>query len=75
MYKKLASDIFFTNVGPCTPASLSKYHLQYREGKGFSDLFDAKRKALKNGQAKIETELSFFELYLKMVLKPIKGVK
>jgi hypothetical protein len=74
MYQKLAADILFIGL-VVTPENLAKYNLQFRKGKVAIDLIDARRKALKNGRAKIEFELSFFELYLKQVLKPIVRAK
>lgn len=76
MYKDLASTLFFTKTtGASMPEVLVKHGLQYRKGKDFADLVYARQKALKQGQAKIETELGFFEIYLKIILKPIKKVK
>lgn len=70
MYQNLASEIVFT--GTLDPA---KYGLVYRKGKSKEDVLKARTKAFnpKNGHAKIEHELSMFELYLKDIFK--KGTK
>jgi hypothetical protein len=69
MYEQLATDLLFSKV---TVGDIgSKYGLTLRKGKTVSDIQNAMRKAVNNGHAKVEFELSMLEVYLKQVLKKI----
>ena len=73
-YEQLAQRIMFTKSDAIHVVGVLEQHgLQYRKGKDFIDLCDAVKKALKNGRAKTEFELSMLEVYLKQILKPIRS--
>ena len=63
-FERLAQDLMFG-----TSFNIREAGLDYRKGKTVEDVHKARRKAIANGHAKTEFELSMLELYLKEVFK------
>lgn len=66
-FESMASDIMFSKTSE--RKLIEKFGVEYRKGKGFSDLQHAIQKGLKNGMGKTEFELGMIEIYLKDVFK------
>ena len=66
-FKSVAIDLMFAGK-----LDVVRHGLQFRAGKTVTDVKSAIRKALKNGHAKTEFELSMLEVYLKQVFLPTK---
>jgi hypothetical protein len=70
MYFDLALVLMFSKVSDVGGTLLTR-GLQYRNGKTVDDLIHARKKALKAGLGRTETEISMLEVYLKQVLKKL----
>jgi hypothetical protein len=70
MYFDLALVLMFSKVSD-VGGTLLTHGLQYRNGKTVDDLIHARKKALKAGLGRTETEISMLEVYLKQVLKKL----
>lgn len=70
MYFDLALVLMFSKVSDVDGTLLAR-GLQYRKGKTVEDLVYARKKALKAGYGRTETEISMMEVYLKQVLKKL----
>ncbi len=70
-YKLLAQELFFSKELKVSEF-LAKHNIEYRKDKTISDIINARDKALKRGNGRVEYELSWFALYLKNVFKDVK---
>jgi hypothetical protein len=65
--EQFAMEILFTGK-----VDAAKHGLEYRRGKTLADVVKAREKALKNGHAKTEHEISMMDVYLRDVFKKVR---